>query len=215
MKRFVIACVSVVVAVVAVFAFVMLTPWFTVKTVEVHGAEHISSDEVAAATGVTVGERLATVSPRDAVKGVGALPWVKKATVSKDWPSTVTVSVVEEQAVAYQTTPDGTVLINAEGTPFVIDQPTVGAVEIVGASDPAVFSACLTAINELTPAVRKDVARVSAPSQYEITLELLDGRSVYWGSAEQAHNKAVATEIVLTREGQHFDVSNPQLVTLG
>ena len=101
MKRFVIACVSVVVAVVAVFAFVMLTPWFTVKTVDVHGAEHISSEEVAAATGVTVGERLATVSPRDAVKGVGALPWVKKATVSKDWPSTVTVSVVEEQAVAY------------------------------------------------------------------------------------------------------------------
>lgn len=211
MKKVLLGIGSLVVVVAIVSGLVFFAPWFAVKNIDVRGVERASVEEIQQATGVREGEQLATVDSPGAARDVAALPWVKKATVSKKWPSTLSVEVTEQQAVAYVNATDGPTLINAEGKPFVIDQPPLGTVEIAGASvdDPAVFTACLQVVGELPEGVRKDVARVKAPSQYEITLELLDGRTVYWGSAEQAHNKAIATELVLTRPGEHFDVSNP------
>lgn len=216
MKKLFLGIGSVVAVVAIVCGLIFFAPWFAVKNIDVRGAERASVEEIQQATGVREGEQLASVNATGAARDVATLPWVKKATVSKKWPSTLSVEVTEQQAVAFVNAADGPTLINVEGKPFVVDQPPLGTVEITGASveDPAVFTACLQVVGELTEGVRKDVARVKAPSQYEITLELLDGRTVYWGSAEQAHNKAIATELVLTRPGGHFDVSNPQLVTV-
>ncbi|MCT1441227.1 MULTISPECIES: cell division protein FtsQ/DivIB [Corynebacterium] len=216
MRKLLIGLGAIVAMVAIVCGLVFFAPWFAVKSIDVRGAEHASVEEIQQASGVMVGEQLVSVDAPSAARQVVALPWVKTATVSKKWPSTVSVAVIEQQAVAYVKTAEGTTLVNADGVPFVIDEAPLGTVEISGASvdDPAVFSACLAVVGALPEGVRKEVARVQAPSQYEITLELLDGRSVYWGSAEQAHNKAVATELVLARPGERFNVSNPQLVTV-
>ena len=190
---------------------------FTVKSIEVHGARNASVEEMVNATGIAKGSTLVSADIESAAVAVTQVPWVKKATVAKKWPSTIGVSVEEQVAVAFVTTSEGTTLINADGEPFVIDQPPLGTVEFITASveDSRVFSACIEMLNALTPAVRKDVARINAPSAYELTLELLDGRQVYWGSAEQAADKALATEDILSQPGERFNVSNPRLVTVG
>ena len=57
--------------------------------------------------------------------------------------------------------------------------------------------------------VRGEVARVDAPGPTEISLNLHDGREIYFGSSDRASEKGRAAEIVMDREGQRWNVSNP------
>lgn len=151
MRKLLIGLGAIVAMVAIVCGLVFFAPWFAVKSIDVRGAEHASVEEIQQASGVMVGEQLVSVDAPSAARQVVALPWVKTATVSKKWPSTVSVAVIEQQAVAYVKTAEGTTLVNADGVPFVIDEAPLGTVEISGASvdDPAVFSACLAVVGAL------------------------------------------------------------------
>ncbi len=201
-----------VMAVGAVWAF----PVLRVADYEVTGNDRISDEVVQEATGVVVGENMMRIDIVDAAAGVAGLPWVRSVTVSRRWPDTLGVEVIERQAVLYADEPDGALLIDGAGTPFLIDVPPETAVEITGAGsdETDVLSEVAEVVGSLPEYVLEQVARVDAPSAPDIQFHLHDGRTVYWGANENNHDKALAMETVLTRTGQHWNISAPTMVTV-
>lgn len=61
---------------------------------------------------------------------------------------------------------------------------------------------------------REAVESIEARSPNTFVLKLNDGRTVVWGASENNANKALALDTVLQREGQEFNISNPQQVTV-
>jgi cell division protein FtsQ len=55
-------------------------------------------------------------------------------------------------------------------------------------------------------------ARASTPGAVEF--DLADGRVVRWGDADQNTQKAQVLAVLLTREGEVYDVSSPELPTV-
>ncbi|MDY6050658.1 MAG: FtsQ-type POTRA domain-containing protein [Corynebacterium sp.] len=218
MRRWLFGTLAALVVVVCALAVVYVVPVVKVGTIAVEGAVHADVAAVQSATGVSLGENLMRVDTARAADGVIGVPWVKRATVSRAFPSTLRVVVEEQEAVAFVTRGDGTHLINELGQEFVIAPAEIGMIEIQdtpeGVDNSALYGDVLAVVAALGEDVLGNVARVHAPGRYQISLELLDGRTVYWGSAEQAAAKAAATSIVLTREGTVFNVSAPDLVTV-
>lgn len=206
----------VVVVLAALWAVIYFTPLFAVKDVEVKGNDHLDEETVISAAGVAEGTPLAQVNMRQTASNVVTLPWVKSATASRSWPSTITVDVVENTAVAYLETSEGTHLIDPEGKEFAVDTPPDDAVELAGVSDAddAVRKDAVDIAAALSETGRAAVKSIEAKSKYEFILHLKDDRTIVWGASEDNANKSLAVDTVLQREGREFNVTNPHQVTV-
>lgn len=202
-----------VVAAVAVLAAVLvLSPLFTVRDIEVEGTGRLTPEQVISAASPVDGQNLLFADTDAAARSVSELPWVEKVTVSRDWPSAVRVSVTEYDAVGVVDADDGPLVINERGRIFLRGETPDGAVKVrASADDAAALEAAGRALSALPEELRGTVEEVEAPSAEEVSLRFPEGREVYWGSADRAEEKAEATRVVLTRDGQRWNVSNPAL----
>ena len=202
------------VALVAVAA-VWLFPILTVKSFEVEGTEHVTAEEVEQASGVATGSNLVRLDARQAAHGVASLPWIESATVSRAFPFTVHVNVVEHEAVAYVKDGGRTVLVDDEGKEFVEDTPPAEAIELTGHTESGSpeMQAAVEAMSALPADVRAKVKTLEIKDTYSLTFVTDDGKTVFWGAAEDNANKAIAFEDVLQLEGESWNISNPALVT--
>lgn len=198
------------------WAIIYFTPLFSVKNVTVEGNEHIDEEAVVAAAGVPQGTPLAQVNMRETASNVVSMPWVKSATANRKWPSTITLKVEENVAVAYLNGSDGTHLIDPEGKEFAVDTPPEDAVELKGAadSDEAVRKDAVEIAAALSEKARGAVESIEASSKYEFVLHLAEDKTVVWGASEDNANKALALDTVLQREGREFNVTNPHQITV-
>ncbi|WP_394281045.1 cell division protein FtsQ/DivIB [Corynebacterium sp.] len=195
---------------------VLATPLFSVRNYNVEGNSHIAPEQVIEAAGVPEGSNLARADVGSAAQGVAGLPWVKSVTVTRGWPSSLNISITEHEAVAYVEEGDGVHLINAEGAAFAIDQPPAEALEIVGDArdDEAARKNAVDIAASIPEELRLEVEAINAKDPYNFELELNDDRLVVWGAAEHNHDKSLALDTVLKREGQRFDISNPSQVAV-
>lgn len=212
----IVVAVAAVLAVIAgVVASAFAFPIFTVGTIEVQGTTQLDNEQVLEASGLEEGANLVRVDTNAAARGVVALPRVREATVSRSLPNTVVVEVVERRVVAFLDEPEGPVLIDEQGEPFSDGAPPESAirVEAISKDDAELLEGAVAIAAALPDGVAKNVDHVSAQSESTYTLYMKDGREIFWGLAEDNHNKAIAVEAIVQREGQRWDVSNPQLVT--
>lgn len=193
-----------------------LFPVLRVDGYEISGNDRTPQETVIGATGVGAGDNLVRIDAGQAARGVAELPWVRSATVSRQWPSTLRVEVTERQALLYTSESDGDHLIDGDGRPFVIDTPPETAVEVTGdlREDPAALADVADVVSSLPEHVRLMVASVDVPGRYEITLLLDDGRTIYWGASESNHDKSLAMQTAIQRTGEHWNLSNPGLITV-
>ncbi|OFT61959.1 cell division protein FtsQ [Corynebacterium sp. HMSC05D08] len=193
-------------------AAVWLFPVFKVSSFEIQGNSHVDAAQVEESSGVAVGENLVRVDARAAASGVAHLPWVKSATVSRAFPSTLDIEVIEHEAVAFR---EGNLLIDAEGKEFTTDTPPEGAVEITGSAEPGSqdLRDAVDVLAALPQNLRAQVKSLEVKNAYSMTFHLQDERTVFWGASEDNANKALAFETVLKMEGQNWNISNPELVT--
>lgn len=97
-------------------AVVVLSPVLDVDRVVVRGAVRTDPAEVGRASGIDVGDPMATLSGPRAASSVERLPWVARATVTRSWPGTVIVSIDERTAVAVAVASGGRrVVVDAGG----------------------------------------------------------------------------------------------------
>ncbi len=76
------------------------SPLLDVDRIEVVGARATPQADVIAASGLQPGLPLIDLDEAAARRGVVDLPWVRSASIARQWPSTVTITVVERAAVA-------------------------------------------------------------------------------------------------------------------
>jgi cell division protein FtsQ len=194
---------------------------FDVQGVQVEGVSTVAPADVLTAAAVPTGAPLASIDTAAVAQRVAALPAVASATVTRSWPHTVTVTVVERVPVAVATTLAGVQLVDGGGVvypgavPPGLPRLTFGA---VGPDDPSTHSA-LAALATLPPPIRTQVLTVDAtvaganvPGQ--VTFGLTGGRQVVWGTEDRAADKAAVLVPLLTQPGHVFDVTSPDLPTI-
>lgn len=207
---------AVVALIVAVVLVAYFTPVLSVRQIEVDGAVSVSESEIVAALAVPLGERLATVDTGAAAQRVASIPALASVRVQRMYPSTVRVTVAERVPIVFIDKPDGTHLLDSGGVDFAVAPPAPGVVRLVtdspGAGDPATKSA-LAVLDSMPIVLRGQVAEVRASSISDVSLLMLDGRTLVWGDSEQAERKSAVALALLSQPGQILDVSSPDLPT--
>lgn len=201
-------------------------PLLAVSTVRVDGVSTLSAELVREAAGVQQGTPLLRVDVDAAEARVADLPQVASVEVTRGWPQTVVITVVERVPVAVVGEPGRRSLVDAEGVLFdsVSGEPPAGVVQLVvdnPGPDDAATTAALTAIGSLSDALREQVAGVAAADPEDISMALTDGTIVRWGSAEDSPAKASALAALVDQiasgslePATTIDVSAPDAVVL-
>lgn len=201
-------------------------PLLAVSSVRVDGVSTLPADQVREAAGIEEGTPLLQVDVGAAEARVAALPQVASVEVTRGWPRTVVVTVVERVPVAVVGEPGNRSLVDAEGVLFdsVSGEPPAGVVQLVvdepGPGDPAT-TAALTAIQALPDALLDRVAGVAAATPEDISMALTDGTVVRWGNTEESPAKASALAALVDQiasgelePATMIDVTAPDAVVL-
>jgi cell division protein FtsQ len=216
----------VVAALVAVVWVLLVGPVLGVRTVQVDGVRTLAADQVRETAAIAPGTPLLRVDVDAARARVARLPQVASVKVTRGWPHTVVVTVLERVPVAVVGEPGRRTLVDADGVLFdtISGAPPTGVVPLDVASpgprDPATRAA-LTAIEALSTQLRGQVASVAATTPDDITLTLTDGTLVRWGGPEKSGRKGDALEAVIGQLAKGaldpattIDVSAPEAVVL-
>ncbi|HVL06185.1 MAG TPA: FtsQ-type POTRA domain-containing protein [Acidimicrobiales bacterium] len=84
--------------------------------VVVEGVVHTSPEEARFASGLRIGEPMLDIDEGAVDRAVEALPWVKQASVRREWPGRVRIVVVEREPVAVaEAAPGAMALIDGTG----------------------------------------------------------------------------------------------------
>jgi cell division protein FtsQ len=216
------------VAVAALGAFLWAGPLLSVRTVRVDGAASLDAVQVQEAAGVAEGTPLLRVDVDAAAARVARLPQVADVQVTRGWPSTVVITVVERSPVAVVEIAGRRTLVDPEGVLFdtITGDPPAGVVPLEVA-DPgpgdAATEAGLAAIAALPPEVQSLVTRVTAEDDDGVTVGLVlqDGTDVVWGDGSESERKATVLAALLSQiEGGEvdpagtLDISAPGAVVL-
>jgi cell division protein FtsQ len=198
------------------------------RHVTVIGAIHTGVGPVTAAVGLD-GQPLVDVNPGRVAARVEALPWVAHATVTRHWPSDVTVTVVERVAVAAVADPGhGAVLVDAHGhvlslVPSVPAGSVVLDVPVSAGAPGSVLGApaapALAALAAVPPVLQRRLEQVEVAPDGDVTLALTGNIGVTLGPAVELPAKYDALLTVLVdvppQVPELIDVTVPDAPAVG
>ena len=208
---------------VVVGAFVAVqSPLLDVDQVVVTGAPHTGAAAIRRASGIPVGQAMASVDAGTAAARLERLPWVEQATVARSWPGTVRITVVERSPLAIIGEGADAALVDAHGRvlgPAAKEHlPVIGGSPVnAGAEVPSQRRLVLAVLAGMPPKLRKEVAGAHATAS-GIALTLTDGIRVDWGSISQSTAKNDALTVLLKQADRPtiatIDVSVPRAATI-
>ncbi|HLQ61221.1 MAG TPA: FtsQ-type POTRA domain-containing protein, partial [Candidatus Acidoferrales bacterium] len=122
------------VAEVALLAWLVAAPGFTVRHVEVRGLRHLTAAEVTVVAGLDRPVSIFAVDAQAGRQRLGGLAWVRTAGIQPQLPDRVLVSLTEWQPVAvFHAGPGGRrLLLSDQGTALAAAGPTEPLLEIEG-----------------------------------------------------------------------------------
>lgn len=214
------------VALAALLWLLFAGPLLTVSSLQVDGLRTLPAEQVREAAGIDRGTPLLRVDVEAAEGRVARLPQIASVEVTRGWPDSVVITVVERVPVAIVGPPGERSLVDAEGVLFdmVTGEPPAGVVSLDVADprpgDPTTLAA-LAAISALPVDVRDGVAGAAATGPEDIALTLDDGTEVRWGDASESAAKAAALGGLIEQlasgalePAETIDVSTPDAVVL-
>nr|WP_231715028.1 FtsQ-type POTRA domain-containing protein [Arthrobacter gengyunqii] len=215
----IISAVSVFVLLGAFLAFLFLSPALALKTVTVQGNSLLPTEQVQRALQPLVGRPLTTIADDDVAGLLADRPEVADVDVVALPPSEIVVTITERVPVAVLQTGDVLSLIDQDGLVIgtAANQAEARLPLIDGGSEAvnsAVFSTVTSVLSVLPENVLAQLDHASASSIDSVELKLLNGQTVFWGSAESNVAKARALEALLLMPPKEppigvFDVSTP------
>jgi len=210
---------SALVSVVAVGLGLLLyfTPIMAARITVITGLTTLSEEEVEQAAAVSPGTPLLQIDTDAVADRVATIRRVASARVQREYPSTLRITIAERVPVAVRDYPDGSHLFDRDGVDFASAPPPPGLpyldTDNPGPNDDPT-KAALQVLLALRPEVSGQVSRIAAPSVAAITLTLVDGREVIWGTTDRTDEKALKLGALLTQPGHTYDVSSPDLPTV-
>ena len=190
-----------------------------VRDVRVVGADLLTPAQVEQAAAVPLRRPLARVDLDEVRARVQGLAPVDRAVVSRSWPGTIKVEVVERTPIAAVPVNRGQwTLIDRSGVAFrSVDKVPAGLplaqLATPGPADLNTRSA-LTVLAALTDDLREQLVGISVKAPAQIKLVLRNNRTVVWGDDSKNADKAQVATALLRRKGDTIDVSAPTVVTI-
>jgi cell division protein FtsQ len=201
-------------------AFLAVTsPVLDIDRIAVAGTHHVTDAQVRAASGVRLHGHLLFADTGAAARRVEQLPWVEHATVARDLPGTLKITVAEYAPAAYVRTVGGVMLVAANGHVIAraAGAPT-GTVEVRGVRRvpaPGEMLAPAEAAGlaaRLPSALGIQVVAVDVSTD-TLALVLARGGQIRLGNANDLDAKAASALAVLGYLGNascsYIDVSTP------
>lgn len=183
------------------------SPILDVDEIEVTGATNTGIEPILTASGIVIGDQLMDVDVDDARRAITTLPWVKEASVRRDWTGAVRIAVVEREPVAAVPVAGGTVRMAADGT--VVDRvsETVRGLVTVALPDGPLdagtvredAAGALRVVTGLTPDLAAWVDRVVVDDDGTLELDLVGSASARFGMPDAVPEKLMAVATVLGR----------------
>lgn len=194
------------------------TSWLAAKQVRVVGIQHVSETEVVAAAEVPLGLSLLQIDTGPIEDRVAALLIVNEASVAREFPNTIVVTVAERQAVAWLTRGGEPWAVDVKGVDYrqLKSKPKhIPELKVKRSDKSTVQAAAEVAADlaEVDPELLAQVKSISAKSKDSIELRLKGGKSVAWGDSEQTEQKARTLAALLSVSAGHYDVSAPERPT--
>ena len=161
-----------------------------------------------------IGVPLIRLNTAAVVEELEQLAGVKGATVTRSWPTGLSVQIVPRVVAAAVADGDGFQLFDEEGVE--LERVTVapeGLPQVVmplGQDNRRALRSLLGVVASLPPELTGLVAEASASSQDTVTLRLTDGVEVVWGDSSEPGLKAAATKILVEHGATWIDVTAPE-----
>lgn len=185
---------------------------FVTKRVNVVGARHLTPMQLSSAVQVPLGVPLARQNLDEIARRVMSLPAVETATAARNWPNTITVTVVERRPVFAVPQPDGYLVVDKFGVAYQTQSarpPNVVLAE-VSLTDVPLIREVATVAAALPATMRGKVAGITAASRDNIVLNLKAGPKVSWGDSGDSELKAqVMAALIKRKPKSSIDVSSP------
>lgn len=215
--RYVVAAVLLLAALGTAGWLVFFSAGMQVSTVEVAGNRLLSDGVVRRVADVRQGEQLALVDLDRARRRVASLAEVESVEVTRRWPDTVEVRVVEREAVAVVELGGRLRGLDASGVVFReydAMPPGMPRVRPSASAGTEALAEVAGVVAALPDALAARVDHVTVETVDQITLVLRDGRQVLWGSAAESELKAqVADRLLASQQAGVYDVSVPSSPT--
>jgi cell division protein FtsQ len=189
-----------------------------VREIQVVGNLGLPAQQIQKVAGVADGKPLATVDVAEVEGRIGRIPQIESVAVSRGWPGTLLVEIVEREPVAVIQDGLKSALMDRHGMVTEIRDIAPATLPVLrvdhpGPNDPATVAA-LTVIGALPEDLAPRVAEVLAPSAETVSLRLKDGRTVVWGGGDRPADKVRILVTLLKRPADTYDVSSPDVVTV-
>ncbi|MFJ2029368.1 cell division protein FtsQ/DivIB [Streptosporangium sp. NPDC087985] len=189
-----------------------------VRDIQVVGNLGVPAQQIQQATGVPEGRPLAVVDMAQVEERIMKIRQIESARVSRGWPGTLVVEVVEREPVAVVPVGTRSALMDRHGVMIEVKDIAPPSLPVLRVDhpqpgDPAT-GAALAVIKALPDDLAPRVAEVLAPSPETVSLRLKDGRAVVWGGRDRPRDKARILTTLLKRPADTYDVSSPDVVTV-
>ena len=184
-------------------------------SVSVEGVDRLPQQQIVDAADLPMGEPMVRLDLGAAESRIEQIPAVKSAEISRDWPTTLVISVTERTPVALVVDANGVRAVDSEGVLFKLRgrKPHLPTLVMDDRAEASALSEAVHVIMAMPQRLSDQVAEVRAKTMDSITLRLHDGDTVVWGSADDSAAKAEALALILQRKASVYDVSVPDLPT--
>ena len=182
------------------------------KRVNVVGTRNLTPVQVSLTAQVPVGVPLARQDLDAIAERLTAVQSIETATVSRSWPNTITLTIVERRPVLAVLQPDGYVVVDKYGVAYQT-QPTLPPKVVladINTQDKPLLSGVAVVAAALPEKLNGKVKLITASSPDSIALLLGSGRIITWGSSADSDLKAkVVTALLKRKPTSSIDVSSP------
>ena len=179
---------------VAVLVWLWFGPLFSVQSVRVAGARHVTAGQVANAAGLNSSSTVISVDAESARERLLKLVWVRTATVEAQLPGTVVIQIGEWEPIAvYHSGPStNRFLLSSQATVLGPTAPVSGLVDVQGPAgadprigdhplDPQLLTALVNIQRTMPTLVGQEVAGFIFDSCGDLTMVAKRGWKVYFG----------------------------------
>ena len=185
-----------------------------VSDVRVQGNRVLDPRQVERAARVPTGEPLATVDLSAIAARVESLAAVRSVDVSRAWPDKVRIAIRERVPVAVVERDSVVRGLDEEGvifTRYASAPPDLPLVRIDAGTRSDALAEAATVVGVLPRELARRVDFVEVETIDTISLRMRNGRTIFWGSADDSENKAKVVEALLDAApgAATYDVSVP------
>lgn len=177
------------------------SPLFDVREVTVTGTSYVDPADMDAIRQQLVGKPLVSIDLASVRRAVEANQWVRAVDVSRDWPHTIHIDILERRPVAFYPGDDGLIhLVDIDGRVLeTLEGIPVGFVEVNGVGNsagpgedaPEPLLPAIRVANDLPDQLKTDV-KVVRLVQEGVTLDLTAGGTILLGDTTNLREKLVA-----------------------